>query len=281
MNIAGPVDDFLMLPPRPDSTAEALAAAAQRRGMAVERCSEDAAPARLRGAAGGHLYGGPTFAAALSAELDLALLEPADDWLPRLPAEYLRRDVELTSLGEARWSRTPMFVKQPRDKDLPAGVYADGSRLPSTDRLAADTPVLVGEIVTFVVEYRLFVLDATVHAVSRYATFGRLDPAPLDSDAHKPAVLDFAAGLLSSCADSLPSAVVVDVGLTSNADRGDEHWAVVEANMAWFSNCYAADTDRVLDVVLRAAGPRHRLSVRDHVFVRAAPSNPFAHREGA
>ncbi|GAA3276707.1 ATP-grasp domain-containing protein [Dactylosporangium vinaceum] len=264
--VSGP--DFLLLPPRPDSTAERLAAAARRRGLAVEPCPDGRVPVRLRGRDGGHLYGGPAFAATVGADLDLALLEPADDWLPGLPAAFRGRDIVLSTLGEARWSRTPAFVKQPRDKELPAAVYADGSRLPGPGRLAADTPVLISEVVTFVVEYRLFVLDATVHAAGRYATFGRLDPAPLDGDAHRSAVLAFAGELLAACAGSLPSAVVVDVGLAADPDRGDERWAVVEANMAWFSTCYAADPDRVLDVVLRAAGPRHRAAARDHAFVR-------------
>ncbi|MET8833575.1 hypothetical protein ABZV78_06640 [Micromonospora sp. NPDC004540] len=71
--------------------------------------------------------------------------------------------------------------------------------------------MLVSEIVTFLLEYRLFVLDAT--------------------------------------------------------------GVVVEANMAWFSTSYAANPDQVLDVVLRAAGPRHRLAPRDHAFTR--PPTPF------
>ncbi len=225
-------------------------------------------PERLRHATGGHLRGGPVFAGAVAEDLDLALLEPDDDWLTRLPYEYTRRDITLTTLGEARWFRTPMFVKPPRDKSLTACVYADGSRLPGDEHHAADTPVLVSEIVTFLVEYRLFVLDGTVHAASRYATHGRLDPAPLDVCLHRADVLNFAAGLLGTCGDSLPSAVVVDVGLASDADRGTEHWAVVEANMAWFSTSYAADPDRVLDVVLRAAGPRDRLAPRDLAFIR-------------
>jgi hypothetical protein len=86
-------------------------------------------------------------------------------------------------------------------------------------------------------------------------------------------VLDFAASLLDARADSLPSAVVVDVGLASNADRGDEHWTVVKANMAWFSTRHAANPDQVLNVVLRAAGPRDRLTPRDHAFTR--PPIPF------
>ncbi|GAB3846082.1 ATP-grasp domain-containing protein [Dactylosporangium cerinum] len=280
---------LLVLPVKLDDTAELLAAAARRRGMAVEQLTGTAVPDRLRRLGDGHLYGGPTFAAAVAADLDLALLEPADDWLARLPYHFVHRDISITTLGEARWSRTPMFVKPPRDKWLPAAVYADGSRLPADGRHPADTPVLVSGIVTFLVEYRLFILDGTVHAASRYATHGRLDPAPLSGgphlsgphvsgphvsgprlsvDPHRDAVLDFAARLLYACAGSLPSAVVVDVGLASDADRGDEHWAVVEANMAWFSTSYAADPDRVLDVVLRAAGPRHRLAPHDLAYAR-------------
>jgi hypothetical protein len=262
------VAEFLVLPARLDSTAELLAKSARRQGLAVEQLPGPAVPPRLRHAAGGHLYGGPALASAVAPDLDVALLEPTDDWLTSLPFEYTQRDIALTTLGEARWSRTPVFVKPPRDKTLTAGVYADGSRLPGNDRYPASTPVLVSEIVTFLAEYRLFVLDGAVHAASRYATHGRLDPAPLDACSHRDAVRDFAAELLDASADSLPSAVVVDVGLASNPDRGDEHWAVVEANMAWFSASYAADPDRVLDVVLRAAGPRHRLTARDHAFVR-------------
>lgn len=265
---AGPTADFLVLPPRLDSTAELLAQTARRRGLAVEQLSAPVVPTRLHHARSGHLYGGPVFAGAVAPGLELALLEPHDGWLAQLPHEYTRRDIALSTLGEARWSRTPMFVKPSRDKTLPAGVYADGSRLPGNERYPADTPVLMSDIVTFLVEYRLFVLDATVHAASRYAINGRLDQAPLEACAHEGAVLGFAADLLDACADTLPSAVVVDVGLVSNADRGTEHWAVVEANMAWFSSSYAANPDRVLDVVLRAAGPRHCLDPRDRSFIR-------------
>jgi hypothetical protein len=116
--------------------------------------------------------------------------------------------------------------------------------------------VHVSDVVTFAVEYRLFVRDGTVHAASRYARFGRLDVEPFERDPYRRDVLTFAEALLPAVSATLPSAVVVDVGLISDPDRGTEHWAVVEANMAWFSNSYAADIDRVLDVVLRAAGPR-------------------------
>jgi hypothetical protein len=68
--------------------------------------------------------------------------------------------------------------------------------------------------VTFLLEYRLFVLDATVHAASN----GRLDPAPLDACPHRAAVLDFAASLLTPALTACPAPSSVDVGLASNAD---------------------------------------------------------------
>jgi hypothetical protein len=223
---------------------------------------------RLVGAS--HYYGGPLFADKVAPALGLALLEPCDAWLPALPPEVTGRTIEAMSLGDARRLRRPMFVKPPSDKGFEAGVYADGTRLPGPDKLPAQTPVQVSEIVTFAREYRLFVLDGEVRAASRYAVFGRLDAGPIKGDPEHDAVLGFAGELLDAVADSLPSAVVVDVGLITPPDRGGPRWAVVEANMAWFANSYAADPDRVLDVVLAAAHPAGETAERDRNFVRPA-----------
>ncbi|MFB7264339.1 ATP-grasp domain-containing protein, partial [Streptomyces nojiriensis] len=62
-----------------------------------------------------------------------------------------------------------------------------------------------------------------------------------------------------------PSTAVVDVGLP---DGGG--WAVIEANPAWSSGGYACDPERVLDVVLRAAGPTAETAPADLPFARAA-----------
>jgi hypothetical protein len=66
----------------------------------------------------------------------------------------------------------------------------------------------------------------------------------------------------------LPSAFVLDIGLIESPDTSAQQWAVVEANMAWFAHCYAADPDRVLDVVLRSAGPLHRVAIGDFEYLR-------------
>lgn len=254
------------------STTVLLAEAAAGRGMEARSLTEAGALSRSAAEAV-HWYGGPlAYDQRVAGVLDLALLEPSDDWLAVLPEEFTGRRVRLTTLAEAWRIGHPVFAKPPSAKSFPAAVYADGSRLPRTgDDVGPDTPVLVSEIVTFAVEYRLFVLDGRVTAGSRYAVYGRLDPAPLDEDVHEPEVLRFADRLLTEQGHSLPSAVTVDIGLVQDPDRGGhEQWAVVEANMPWFSHSYAARVEGVLDVVLRAAGPRGRVGREDERFVRGA-----------
>ncbi|MFJ9771320.1 ATP-grasp domain-containing protein [Kitasatospora sp. NPDC101157] len=247
------------------STTALLTGAAARRGLATAVLTGPATVETLAGRPV-HWYGGPLAAARIAAPFGLALLEPEDDWLARLPQEFTRRRIELTTLAEAWTLRHPAFVKPPADKSLPPAVYPDGSRLPRTgERIGPDTPVLVSEPVTFAAEYRLFLLDGEVLTGSRYARFGRLDPAPLTA-----AATAFARRLLDAVGDTLPSAVALDVGPIADPYDPAEHWAVVEANLPWFAHCYAADPDRVLDVVLRAAGPAAQLAGPDRRFVRTA-----------
>ncbi|MFG2824658.1 ATP-grasp domain-containing protein [Kitasatospora sp. NPDC048365] len=247
---------------------ELLAVEAAARGMEV-RAAEDVA------ATGGpaYWYGGPVAGARLADRLGFALLEPTDGWLAELPREFTGRDIVAATVADAWALDRPTFVKPPRDKSFPPAVYADGSRFPSD--LDPATPVLLSEVVTFAAEYRLFLLDGRIATASRYAVFGRLDPRPLDlaaADAEDTAdaaeITAFVDRLLAAAGDSLPSAVVLDVGRLLDPYRPGHRWAVVEANMAWFSHAYAADPARVLDVVLRAAGPRARLRPDDLLFVR-------------
>ncbi|MFD9684162.1 ATP-grasp domain-containing protein [Kitasatospora sp. NPDC059088] len=259
----------LLTSAQPTGTTGLLTGAAARRGLATAVLAGPDTVGRLAGRPV-HWYGGPLAAARIAAPLGLALLEPEDDWLARLPEEFTRRRIELTTLAEAWTLRHPAFVKPPADKSFPPAVHPDGSRLPRTgERIGPDTSVLVSEPVTFTAEYRLFLLDGQVRTGSRYARFGRLDPAPLTAEATA-----FARRLLDAVGGTgplaLPSAVALDVGPIADPYDPVEHWAVVEANLPWFANCYAADPDGVLDVVLRAAGPAADLAESDRRFVRAA-----------
>lgn len=99
-----------------------------------------------------------------------------------------------------------------------------------------------------------------------------MDIAPIEpSDADAAAALEFASALLEACGATLPSAVVVDVGVLQ-IDHCALRPAVIEANMAWASGHYAADPDRVLDVVLRAAFDSGSLTARDAPFARPVPA---------
>ncbi|KJK56888.1 hypothetical protein UK12_19980 [Saccharothrix sp. ST-888] len=251
------------------STGLLLAEAARRRGLDHVGLDRQDVVDALAGRAV-HWYGGPLAADRIAARLGLGLLEPADDWLTELPEEFTGRRITLTTLSQAWTANRPLFVKPPSDKQFPAAVYADGTRLPRDgERIGPDTPVLVSDVVTFAFEYRLFVLDGRIATGSRYARFGRLDVAALDGDSHEREVRAFTDALLRTHRGSLPSAVVVDVGLSQDPDTGGERWAVVEANMPWFAHSYAADPDQVLEVVLRAAGPRELVAPRDAGYLRA------------
>ncbi|MFI5530443.1 ATP-grasp domain-containing protein [Kitasatospora sp. NPDC051853] len=251
---------LLLLAPRINETGLQLLTRARFRGLTAHTATRWEAPEWLAELRPAHLYGGPLFADVVAGVLGVAPLEPPDDWLTTLPRELLGRQVTVTTLAEARGLRRPAFLKPPNDKLFAARVHPDGSGLPGPDALDDDTPVLVSDVVTFATEYRLFVLDGTVRAASRYAVGGDLAVSP----EVPPAALAFAAEVLAT--GGLPSAAVVDVG-----QLADGSWAVVEANPAWASGGYACDPDAVLDVVLRAAGPAESLTPADRRYVRPLP----------
>ncbi|MDW4901970.1 ATP-grasp domain-containing protein [Streptomyces californicus] len=252
----------LVLPPRLTASARTLRTAALRRGLHVVEATALAVPDGVAAPGGGeaavHLHAGPSFADAVAPALGIALLEAPADWLALLPRALTRRDVRAMPIGDAYGLRRPAFVKSPNDKSIPALVYADGSRLPGPDAVDPATVVLVSDVMTFAAEYRLHLLDGSVHTAGQYAETGRLRLGPAHDDA-----LAFGRDVLAAAADSLPSAVVVDVGRDD-----DGRWAVIEANAAWASGCYEADPVRALDTVLRAAGPRTELSAYDRQFLR-------------
>ncbi|MGA4732239.1 ATP-grasp domain-containing protein [Micromonospora taraxaci] len=248
----------LVLPPRLTASALTLRDAAERRGLRTVQLPTFDVPAGLRA---DHLHAGPTFADVVAPLLGIAPLEAPHDWLARLPRELTRREITLVTLGEAYELRRPAFVKSPNDKNIKAMIYTDGSRLPGPDAIDRRTPVLVSDIVDFTAEYRLHLLDGAVQVGSQYAERGTLLLGPPSADA-----LAFGADLLASVGHTLPTAIVVDVGVI------DGRWAVIESNAAWASGAYVADPDLALDVVLRAAGPLGRLSSHDRRFVRPSHS---------
>ena len=237
----------LILTPRFTEDAQALWRAAGRLGWRVERLTNWRVPDEILAAIDPVLYLEGLFAPTIAEQLGLRLLEPAIDWLPQLPEEFRKRRISLMSLRDARLLLEPAFVKPPNEKSFPTGVYA-GPELPQG--YDEDSPVLVAEVVRWEVEFRCFVLDRKVRALSIYLRDGELQrgngfTAP---EAEFASAEAFANSVLEDRRVDLPRATVLDVGVI--AGRG---WAVVEQNAAWGSGIYGCDPEQVLEVIRHAA----------------------------
>jgi hypothetical protein len=96
---------------------------------------------------GALLFAEPLFNQAVAEQLGLAVIEPPEDFLVRLPEEYVGRRVRLTTAADVRTSSGPVFLKPPNRKTFPARVYAGGTELPE---MPDDDPVLASEPVEWV-----------------------------------------------------------------------------------------------------------------------------------
>ncbi len=239
----------LILTPRHTEDSQALWRAAGQLGWAVERLQSWRVPDDLRTVPEPVLYLEALIGPMLAGQFGLRLLEPPDDWLPRLPDEYRKRSATLTTFGEARTLTAPAFIKPPNSKSFPARVYT-GAELP--DGYADDAPVLVQEVVRWEKEFRCLVLDRRLRTFSVYLRNGELQRANdfAMSDDETTEVTAFVNRVLADDRVDFPRTAVLDVGVI--AGRG---WAVVEQNAAWGSGLYGCDPAEVLEVLRHAAVP--------------------------
>ena len=255
----------LVLPPRVSEDSDLLARAARRAGWDVERLPSWHIPPLLR-EEDIVLYAEPLFAMHAAPQLDVVLLETPYDWLPTLPRNYVRRDVRLTTLRDARSLTGKWFVKPAMEKFFRAAVVAGGAELPGPEAAPDVLPVLISEVVGWEVEFRCFIQNRRCVAMSPYLLNGELPRTEsgewVVDDRHRIEAERFLASLLADPTVSLPPAVVVDVGKLR-----DESWAVVEANPAWASGIYGCNPDRVLEVVQRSCVKAGRLSAEDARWV--------------
>ncbi len=248
----------------PDSNA--LFSAALAAGWDVERLHSFACPEGLS-TRDPVFYGETILADAIAADLGVVLLEPSADWLPGLPARHRLREVRLTTLADAMTTRDRVFVKPTDEKCFPARVYASGAAIEPDPVLPADLPVLVSEPVVFTVEYRCFVRDREIAALSPYIRGGEIArTAEGEWDARPGEVESATAAIRALLADrevELPPALVIDVGEMKG--RG---WGVVEANPAWAAGLCGCDPAAVLAVLARAIVGRDRVSAGEERWIR-------------
>ena len=239
----------LILTPRFTDDSQSLWRAAVRLGWGVERLSSWRISDDLRQVPDPVLYVEGLFGPTLAEQLGIRLLEPSEDWLPRLPEKYRKRWVHVTTLGQARASTEPAFVKPASDKSFEARVYT-GNELPL--EFDSDSPVLVAEPVFWEKEFRCFVLDRRTRTLSIYLRDGELQQQHdyAASEFEKAEALKFIHSMLEDTDVDFPQATVLDVGIISG--RG---WAVVEQNAAWGAGIYGCDPEQVL-AVLRCSAVR-------------------------
>lgn len=237
----------LILTPRYTEDSQALWRVAGQAGWNVERLTSWRIPEHLRELEEPVLYGEALFGPLLAEQLGLSLHNPPEDWLVRLPSQYKKRDIQLTTLGEARQIQTRQFIKPPNDKSFPARIYC-GAELPT--EYPEEMSVLVSEVVEWENEFRCFILDRELCTFSIYAPNFELrrETNFTCTEVETNEVRRFMTDLLSDQAVDLPRATVIDVGQIKG--RG---WACIEQNAAWGSGIYGCDPVKALEVIRYAS----------------------------
>ncbi|WP_167353318.1 ATP-grasp domain-containing protein [Nocardia coubleae] len=227
-----------------------MRAAAIRAGWNVVRLTNWRVPEDTVATA---IYGETMFAEVIAAQLGITLLDAPDDWLPNLPKSLLQRQIQISTLGEARRHADPVFVK-PADgrKGFAGAVYRNGIGLPPPKACPDDTLVFMAEPVEWRAEFRCFVKDGAVLTMSPYLRNG--EPARAENGSWPVAPSEVTA--VQTCIEELvtevpvPPSIVIDVGLIEG--RG---WAIVEANCAFGAGVYGCDPHKVLEVLERGCVP--------------------------
>ncbi len=233
----------LILSPRYSADSITLRRAAIALGwdvmrLASWRCPEEFEPQEPV------LHAEPLFNTAVAEQLGLTLIEPPEDFLVRLPREYVGRDVRLLTAAEARTLPGPVFLKPPNQKTFPAKVYASSAALPE---MPGEESVLASEPVEWVAEFRFFIRDRRVRAWSPYWLHGALARRD-DEWLVDLGLMATTRGLVDRLLDDprvdLPAALVLDAGVIRDVGP-----AIVEANTASGAGIYGCDPREVLEVL--------------------------------
>ena len=237
----------LVLSPQYDADSQALWRGAVELGWNVQRLASWRPTIEELSIKDPVLYIDGLFGPTIGEAFGKQLIEPPDDWLPKLDYKYRQRSVSLMPVREAKKALLPIFVKPPNNKSHKAECVKNGSHL--TQYTEDDYLVLVADPVTWVTEYRCFAVDGKVVTTSIYLRKGELQRKN-DFQATKEELAEatkFAQCVLDETVT--PNPIVIDVG---TIDRGNhEVWAVVELNAAWGSGIYGCDPKEVLKALER------------------------------
>jgi hypothetical protein len=216
------------------------------------------------------VYGERLFVIFVAEHLPVVYLEPPRDWIEHVPETLRKRDIRFTILGNARRGPFPAFVKPAVDKAFVAGVFTHADGLPSADELPDHVPVYVSEIVSWLDEFRCFVVDGQIRTLSPYIRDGEIADGPDHTwpmtQEERVIVTEFAQAVVDRTQAYNPPGFVLDVGRIEG--RG---WAALEVNPANASGVYGCDLAEVLNAVRASCilkknvGPEHRRWIQEFV----------------
>jgi ATP-grasp domain, R2K clade family 2 len=237
----------LILSKRYSSDSQLLYDAALKKGWKVWRFVNSDIPASVRESKA-VIYCETAFADYLAAELKVNLAIPSDTLLTKLPFNYVKRNIEFTTYKNFKYPYKMKFIKPADYKYFPAGIYKTGDNIPGFSHLQDDDPLLISDVVKFVDEYRLFIMNGKIKTGSAYVIDTQFIENQISEDLPNE-LLEFASDAIKSLERLTPNSYVLDVG---KLDTGE--YAVIEFNPTWASGIYGADATKVLECLESACG---------------------------
>ncbi|TQM32395.1 ATP-grasp domain-containing protein [Nocardia bhagyanarayanae] len=168
---------------------------------------------------------------------------PQPDDYPESLREFLRRRVWTSTLGEIEHavengSAPAVFVKPSERRKSFTGALCYSERdFAAFGNVSRRQRVWCSEVVTWVAEYRVYVIDGRVIGVDRYDGDGSV---PLDMDVVESAIATY------HRSGTAPSAYGIDFGVLTNGET-----ALVEANDGYALGAYDIAADQYTELVLR------------------------------
>jgi hypothetical protein len=181
------------------------------------------------------VYGNQTFSLVLAQIYELELISPDDSLIARLSNQWVKRDIQLSSLDKLSPISFPVFIKPVIPKQFQATVFQcyDDFRN-STQGLPGNEPVLISEIIADIrAEARAYILNGTIKDIALYEGHGDLSQAQM-----------YLRSFLNVNADAIPSAVIIDL-----ADSKDRGWLILEFNACWGGGLNNCKAENVIDCI--------------------------------
>lgn len=203
----------------------------------------------------GVAYGSQTFCEVIAQQMGWLLKQNSFDWLAKVPSQYLSREVDFMTLGQAEKLTERKFIKPADDKCFDAKIYEPGEFKPH-ELISRNYPVLVSDVVEFDLEYRCFVNDFKVATWSNYIYNEHIaDPKFWHKipEEEKTDPAGFVQTLLNitnwlyTDSDLDTVASVIDIGRIPG-----KGWAIIETNPAWASGLYGCDPIEALKIMGQA-----------------------------